>query len=59
MTIQSSHVKEQKTDIDLLNTTQKTKNEGSKPHKKPVVNSGVPEGQEIPAPLATPVINIT
>ena len=44
--------KRKRTNYDLQNTTQKTKD----PHQKPVMNAGAPEGSAVPVALVAPVV---
>ena len=46
-----------RTNNDLQNTTQKTKYPATRtPPKKPLVNSGGPEGLAVPTPHMAPVV---
>ena len=55
-TIQFTPLKGKKTNDDLQNITQKTKDEQNDPHKKPGVNSCALEGYAFPAPLVALVV---
>jgi hypothetical protein len=50
--------KRKRTNNDLQNTTQKTKDRVSRTPLKPVLNSGAPERYAVPAPLVAPVVKI-
>ena len=48
--------KDKRTNNDLQNITHKTNDRGTRTPLKTWVNSGVPEGWAVPAPLVTPVV---
>jgi len=48
--------KDKRTNNDLQNITQKTKDRATRPHIKPGSNSGSPGGFDVPVPLMTPVV---
>jgi hypothetical protein len=50
--------KDERTNNDLQNITQKTKDRVTQTPLKHGVNSGAPEGLAVPAPLVTPVVLI-
>ena len=50
--------KHKRTNNDLQNTTHKTRDRVTRTPLKPVVNSGAPEGQEVPASPVIPVLLI-
>jgi hypothetical protein len=48
--------KDKRTNNDLNNTTQKTKDRATRTPQKPGVNLAAPEGKAVPAPLVTLVV---
>jgi len=51
--------KDKRTNNDLQNTTQKTKDRATRTPLKPGMNSGAPEGLTVPAPHVTPQLHAT
>jgi hypothetical protein len=48
--------KDNRTNNDLQNTPQKTKDRATQTPMKTVVNTGVPEGYSVPVPHLAPVV---
>ena len=48
--------KEKQLHLYIQNITQKTKDRATRIHSKSEVNSGAPEGLEVPSPHVTPVV---
>ena len=48
--------KGKRTNNDMQNITQKTKNRATRTALKPEVNSGIPEWKEVPVPHVAPVV---